>query len=203
MLSIHYQIETKYWRRAVPNIHDDSHNETPTKNDLVETKKEFHNALPIKARKAAFQHYNSILEVLYCGMGNTQTTDKQARIDLQQYLDSGNGIEYMSKYPNKKHKINSMDMHNRIEIYMVVNGEKTAIHGIRYLEYTDQLDEGLIEGLEGLVLEYKYYNENNYATNNYENNIDLSPIGGVKTTIIETPVDWESLILDYSGLELI
>ena len=81
--STHYQIETKYWRRAVPNIHDASHHETPDKNDLVETVKEFYDESPIEARKAVFEHYHSILDVLYNGLEISQTTDKQVRIDLQ------------------------------------------------------------------------------------------------------------------------
>lgn len=201
--TIHYIIETKYWRRTVPNIHNDSHNKTPTKKDLVETKKEFHHKLPIEARKAAFQHYFSILDVLYCGFGSSQTTDKQARLDLQQYLDSGSGIEYLSKFPDKKYKINSLDMHNRIEIYMVVNGIKTSIHGICYLDYIDKLDENIIEYIEGLIVEYKHYLENNYSTNNQEINMDFTPIGGLQTTVINTPVNWTEFIRDYNGLEVI
>ncbi|WP_157811545.1 hypothetical protein [Lacinutrix sp. Bg11-31] len=200
---MHYQIETKYWRRQVPNIHDESHNETPTKTDLVETKNEFHHELPIEARKEAFQHFASILDVLYTGLHKTQTTDKQARIDLQQYLDSGNGIEYLSKYPDKKYKINSIDMYNRIEIYMVVNGVKTAIHGIRYLDYVDRLDYDLLEDLQGLVLEYNTYTKNNYSTAGYETNVDFTTVGGKKETFIKTPVNWNELVSDYAGLELI
>ncbi|QRM90774.1 hypothetical protein FG167_16515 [Lacinutrix sp. WUR7] len=200
---MHYQIETKYWRRAVPNIHDESHNETPTKADLVETKKEFHHVSPIEARKQVFQHYGSILDVLYSGLGISQTTDKQARIDLQQYFDSGNGIEYLSKYPEKKFKINSVDMHNRIAIYMVVNGVKTVIHSMRYLDYADRLDYDLLEDLEGLVLEYNQYLENDYASEGYEINVDFTAIGGTVETFIKTPVSWKELVNEYTGLELI
>ena len=203
ILNIHYQIETKYWRREVPNIHDETHIETPTNVDLVETIKEFHHETPIEARKQAFQHFASILDVLYNGLNKIQTTDKQARIDLQAYLDSGNGIEYLSKYPDKKIKINSIDMDNRIEIYMVVDGVKTAIHGIRYLDYVDRLDYDILEDLEGLILEHNYYLENNHSTAGYEVNIDFTTIGGVKETIIKTPVNWNELVSDYAGLELI
>lgn len=202
-LKLSYLIETKYWRSQAPDIHDESHNETPTKADLVETKKEFHHESPIEARKEAFQHFSSILDVLYSGLGISQTTDKQARIELQQYLDSGNGIEYLSKYPDKKYKINSIDMYNRIEIYMVVDGVKTAIHGIRYLDYVDRLDYDLLEDLEGLILEHNYYLKNNHSTAGYEINIDFTTIGGVKETFIKTPVNWNELVSDYVGLELI
>lgn len=200
---MYYQIETKYWRRQVPNIHDESHNETPAKADLVETKKEFRHESPIEARKEAFQHFSSILDVLYSGLGIPQTTDKQARVDLQKYLDSGNGIEYLSKYPDKKHKINSIDMHNGIVIYMVVNEVKTPIHGIRYLDYVDRLDYDLLEDLQGLILEYNYYLENNHSATGYKMNVDFTTIGGVKETFIKTPVNWNELVNDYAGLELI
>lgn len=200
---MYYKIETKYWRREVPNIHDETHNETPTNVDLVETLKEFHHETPIEARKQAFQHFASILDVLYNGLNKIQTTDKQARKDLQAYLDSGNGIEYLSKYPDKKYKINSIDMHNCIEIYMVVNGVKTVIHGIRYLDYVDRLDYDLLEDLQGLVLEYNTYTKNNYSTAGYEVNVDFTAVGGVKETFIKTPVNWNELVNDYDGLELI
>jgi hypothetical protein len=202
-MTIRYIIKTKYWRRQVSNIHDESHNETPTKANLVETKKEFHHGSPIEARKAVFEHYRSVLEVLYSGLGISQTTDKQARIDLQYYLDSGNGIEYFSKYPDNKYKVNSMDMYNGIEIYMIVNSLKTAIHGIRYLDYADNLDVELFEDLEGLVLEHKHYTRNNYPVKGFETSIDFTAIGGNKETFIETPVNWYELVNDYAGLKLI
>lgn len=202
-MATHYQLETKYWRRAVPNIHDDSHNEIPAKKDLVKTEKEFYNKSPIEARKAVFEHYRSILDVLYCGLGISQTTDQQARIDLQHYLDSGNGIEYLSKYPDKKYKINSIDMHNCIEIYMVADDVKTVIHGIRYLDYVDRLDYDLLVDLQGLVLEYNTYTKHNYSTAGYEMTVDFTTVGGEKETFIKTPVNWNALVDDYAGIKLI
>ena len=201
--NIHYLVESRYWRRDVPNIHDETHNETPRKEDLVETKKEFRHEFPIEARKAAFQHFASILDVLYEGLGILQTTDKQARKDLQNYFDSGNGIEYLSKYPDKRFKMLSRDdIHNRIEIYMVTNGRKKAIHGLRCLEYTDGLDEEIIENLKCLILEYKLYKQLKYTTDNLEININFEPIGGKITSILKNPVDWKKLMVTYSDLKL-
>ncbi|MGR7812666.1 hypothetical protein [Lacinutrix undariae] len=201
-MSIYYQIETRYWRRPIPNVHDDSHDDMYSEDDLAQTTKTFHNSEPIEARKAAFQHYFSIIEVLYKGMEAIQTTDKQARIDLQQYLDSGNGIEYKSKFPELKHKVNTVDRDNRIEIYAIINGLKSTIHGVRYLDYTDRFDYAIIEDLQGLFLEHEYYYENSHSTNGHDITIDFTPIGGEYKSIIQTPVNWVELNEDYAGLEM-
>ncbi|WP_055445560.1 hypothetical protein [Lacinutrix himadriensis] len=192
--NIYYQVETKYWRREVPNIHDALSDRVPTQSDIAETSTLYKNDSPLVARSAAFNHFNSIIDVLYEGLGTEQTSDAQARIDLQCYLDSGNGIEYLSKFPDKKFKMLSRDdIHNRIEIYVVIEGVKTAIHGLRCLEYTDRLDEGIIENLEGLILEYKYYKNNQFAIDKEGINITLETSDGKITSILKTPVDWKQL----------
>ncbi|MEO7282998.1 hypothetical protein, partial [Gelidibacter sp.] len=84
--SIYYLVEANYWRRAVPNVHDEFSVGFPTYEDVAETSTKFENTIPLVARADAFNHYFSIIDVLYDGLGKAQTTDAQARIDLQTYL---------------------------------------------------------------------------------------------------------------------
>ncbi|SEA44416.1 hypothetical protein [Bizionia paragorgiae] len=204
--SIHYVVKTKYWRREVPNVHDEYSDALPTKEDIAESSTVFRNASPILARAAAFSHYFSILEVLHDGIGKEQTTDAQARIDLQVYLDSGNAVELGGKGATFK---SSPDLDKGISLYMVIDNssdesvEMYLIHGIRYLEYLDRFDAEIQESLEGLRKEYSYYEEHGIEIGNkYIEELDLNAIGGDKVSIIRTPFDWEQLVLDYEGLDL-
>lgn len=199
-MPIHYLIESKYWRRAVPNIHDDSHNEMPSKRDLVNTQQEFHNENPIKARKEAFDHYSSIIDVLYDGLKIPPTTDLQARIDLQEFLNSDNGISLMGGKMNFPYQ---EDMDNRIQVYAVINGVKKEIHGIRCLEHIDQFDSDLtLTDLEGLMLEYDYYIVNNQPTSDLEITINFKPVRGKEISFLNTPVNWKELVAQHNGLNL-
>ncbi|MBQ0768299.1 MAG: hypothetical protein KBT58_03345 [Bizionia sp.] len=203
--NIYYQVETKYWRRDVPDVHDEFQDAIPTFFDVAETNTIFKNGSPLAARAAAFNHYFSVLEVLYQGLGKEQTSDAQARIDLQRYLDSGNAIELGGKGARFK---SSPDHDKGIEIYMVIENplekapEKILIHGIRYLEYGDRFDAGIQESLEGLLKEYSYYEQYGYALNENREDLNLEAIGGEKVSIIKTPFNWMQLTIDYIGLDL-
>jgi len=202
--SIHYLVEAKYWRREVPNIHDENSVGTPTFTDIAESRKTFKNDSPLLEREAAFNHYFSILDVLYDGLKKEQTTDAQARIDLQKYLDSGNSIELGNTTKFKS----SPDYDKGIEIYMVIENlqkktvEQFLIHGIRYLDYPDRLDGGIEESLQHLIKEYNYYKQNGHEVKNNVEALNLKEVGGEKVNIIKTPFNWQKLILDYKGYDL-
>ncbi|MEO5790209.1 MAG: hypothetical protein ABIW77_06430 [Gelidibacter sp.] len=202
--NIYYLVESKYWRREVPNIHDEISIGIPTYTDIVETKTRFKNTSPILARANAFKHYFSILDVLYDGLGKEQSTDAQARIDLQTYLDSGNAIELGNAAKFKS----SPDFDKGIEIYVVIENlsqksvEKFLIHGIRYLEYPDRLDPGIQESLQGLIKEYSYYTEKGLALEEHVEDLNLETVGGEKVSIIKTSFNWQKLLLDYEGFDL-
>jgi len=189
----HYIVETKFWRRDVPYIHDENHNRIPLQADLVENTKKFEHKNVLEARIQAFTHYESILEVLYQGLGKTQTTDEQARIDMQHYLDSGNGILLGNK--GSEFKMNSMDVHNRIQIYWVYNGVKFLIHGIHYLNdfelNKNPYDDELFETLDNLTIEYNYYKKNGRGHNYIDG---ITTFDGKIQTFLLTPVDWEKAI---------
>jgi len=202
--NLHYLVEAKYWRREVPNVHDKFSVGLPTEADIAETNTTFKNVSPILGREAAFNHYFSILDVLYDGLGKQFTTDAQARIDLQNYLDSGNAIELGNTNKFKS----SPDFDKAIEVYMVIENplketeEKFLIHGIRYLDYPDRLDGGIEESLQGLIKEYKTYQQNGYEVKNNAEALNLEEVGGEKVNIIKTPFNWQKLILDYNGYDL-
>ncbi|MDT0295404.1 hypothetical protein ACFQ3R_02775 [Mesonia ostreae] len=202
--NIHYLVEAKYWRREVPNIHDKFSVGLPTEADIAETHTKFEHASPIVARGAAFNHYSSILDVLYDGLEKQRTTDAQARIDLQKYLDSGNALELGNTTKFKT----SPDFDKGIEIYLVMENllkkteEKFLIHGIRYLDYPERLDGGVEESLQGLIKEYTSYQQNGYEIKNNTEALNLEDVGGEKVTIIKTPFNWQKLVLDYKGYDL-
>lgn len=205
---IHYIVESTFWRRKIGNKLDNFVNGIDFSDAYVNTSKEFRNSSPIEARRAAFNHYQSIVEVLYEGLNKKYTNDYQARIDLQYYLNSENEIE-LGKEP--KFKI-SDDFLNGIEVYMIVEkplkgkeiktNEKYCIHGIRYVDYIDRLDNDLIESLENLFLENQYYEEFNYPTEKEQVLKHFDPIGGRAEFYLQTPFDWDNFMKDFDGQKL-
>ncbi len=206
---IYYKVESHLWRRKIGNKLDNLVNEIDFSDAYVNTSKEFHDSSPIKARKAAFNHYQSIIEVLYEGLDKQYTNDYQARKDLQYYLNSDNDIELGN---TTKFKITD-DFLNGIEVYLVVekplkgkkikaNG-KYCIHGIRYVDYIDRLDNDLIENLENLFAENQYYEEFNYPTEKEQVLKHFDPIGGNAEFYLRTPFDWDDFMKNFEGQELI
>lgn len=206
---VYYIVESKFWRRKIGNKLDNLVNGIDFSDAFVNTSKEFHDSSPIKARKAAFNHYQSIIEVLYEGLSKKHTNDSQARIDLQCYLNSENEIELGNE---TKLKI-SDDFINGIEIYMIVEKPlkgkemkaigKYCIHGIRYIDYFDRLDNDLIENLKNLFVENQYYEEFNYPTDKEQVLKHFDPIGGSAEFYLQTPFDWDNFMNDFDGQELI
>ncbi len=202
--NIHYLVEATYWRREVPNIHDKYSVGIPTCADIAEMSVKFENSSPLLAREAAFNHYFSIIDVLYEGLGKEQTTDAQARLDLQKYLDSGNAVELGNVIKIKS----SPDYDKGIEIFMIIENaskktkEQFLIHGIRYLDFLDRLDPGIQESLQGLMKEYNYYQQNRHEAGKNVEDLDLEEVGGNKVSMIKTPFNWQKLILDYKGYDL-
>lgn len=205
---IYYTVEMRFWRRKIGNILENMINKIDYSDALVNTKKEFRHSSPIKARKQAFSHYESMIEVLYEGLNKEYKDDYQARIDLQHYLDSDNAVELGNTY---KFKI-SDDLFNGIQVYMVVDkplkgmqakrDNKYCIHGIRYLDYPERLDENLIDNLKNLFIEHQYYEKYNYT---FEKELVLqhfNAIGGDAEFYFQTPFDWDRLLKEFKGQDL-
>ncbi|TRX65909.1 hypothetical protein [Carboxylicivirga sp. M1479] len=202
---LYYIVESKFWRRKIGNKLNNLINGVDLSDAYVNTSKEFHDSSPIKARKAAFNHYQSIVEVLYEGLRKKYTNDCQARNDLQYFMNSDNDIELGDE---TKFKITD-DFLNGIEVYMIVetplNGKvlkangKYCIHGIRYADDIGRLDNDLIEYLENLFIENKYYEEYNYPTEKELVLKHFDPIGGNAEFYLQTPFDWDALMLKFDG----
>ncbi len=206
---IYYIVESHFWRKKIGSKLDNLINGINISDAFVNTSQEFHNSSPIEARKAAFNHYQSIIEVLYEGLGKKFTSDYQARIDLQYYLNSNNEIELGG---TTKFKVTD-DILNGIEVYMVTekplkgkkiraNG-KYCIHGIRYVDYIERLDNDLLESLENLFVENQYYEEWNYLTQKEQVLKHFDPIGGNAEFYLQTPFDWDKLMKEFEGQKLI
>lgn len=204
---MYYTVKSQFWRREIGNKLDKLVNDIDFSEAYVNISKEFHNSSPIKARKAAFKHYQSIVEVLYDGLNKAYTNDYQARIDLQYYLNSDNDIELVNE---TKFKITD-DFLNGIEVYMIVENPlkeemtktKYCIHGIRYVDYIDRLDNDLIENLKNLFVENQYYEEFNYPTDKERVLKHFEPIGGSAEFYLQTPFDWDNFMKEFDGQELI
>jgi hypothetical protein len=207
-MDIYYRVESRFWRRKIGNNLDNWISGIDNSDAYVDTHKEFRHASPIEARKAAFDHYQSIIDVLYEGLNKKYTNDYQARIDLQYFLDSENSVELGNE---TKFKI-SDDFLNAIEVYMIVekpfedkkskaNGTH-CIHGIRYVDYSDRLDSDLIENLRNLILERQYYEEYNYPTGKEKVLKQFDPIGGHAEIYLQTPFDWDNLMTEFEEQEL-
>lgn len=205
---IHYRVESHFWRRKIGNKLDNLIKGIDFSDALVKTKQEFEHESPIEARKMAFNHYQSIVDVLCDGLYKKYSSDKQARIDLQYYLDSGNTFEL----PKLQTKI-SDDIFNGINIYMVVDKplvgikvkskNKYCLHGINYHDTALDEQETLIDNLENLLVESKYYEEYGLSARGNQVLKHFGQIGGDAEFFLQTPFDWDILMNEFEGENLL
>ena len=74
----HYLVHGLFWKER---MHNANYREA-RKSNLCSINKSFSDADLSKAQKEVFAYYQSLIDVLYDALGDTYTTDKQARIDL-------------------------------------------------------------------------------------------------------------------------
>lgn len=206
---MYYLVEANFWRRKIGDKLDNLINGIDISDAYVNTRQEFRNPSPIEARIAAFNHYQSMIEVLYNGLDKEFKDDCQARIDLQYYLDSNNDVELGN---TSKFKITD-DFLNGIEVYMIVDkpligmqaktNNKYCIHGVRYIDYPEKLDEDLIDTLKNLFIEHQYYEEYDYPTANEMVLKRFDAIGGDAEFYLQTPFDWDKLMKEFEGQNLL
>lgn len=209
---IYYVVESKFWRREIGNILDNLIAGIKYDDALVKSLQVFTDDSPIIASEMAFSHFASIIDVLYEGLGKKYSSDAQARIDLQKYFDSNNGVEMFGNKPEIRQIITD-DIFNGIEIYMVIDKpleksknkqcQKILIHGIRYIDYPARLDDNLVTTLEGLFKEYKYYENSHYSTKDYTVLKSFEPIGGDAEFFLNTPFDWDTFMDDFDGKKML
>lgn len=202
--TIYYTVESNFWRIQIGNKLDYLLNDYNLKNSFHNEKKKFNNVYPIIAREEAFNHYQSIIDVLYDGINKKYINDRQARIELQKYFNSGNDIELLKNSTNK-FKI-SDDIFNGIFIYMIIeepfNKQKILIHSLNYIDYEDKIDNEIICFIKGLLIEFEYYKKYSLNTKNNTLQINLNEIGGKLNYILKTSFDFEFFIKTNKGLKL-
>ncbi|SDC71590.1 hypothetical protein [Williamwhitmania taraxaci] len=208
--NIYYIVESSFYRKDIGNKLDFLFNNGDLKDAIHFSCKQFSDESPIIARENAFRHFQSIVDVLYDGLNKKYTTDKQARIDLQKYFNSGNDFEFLSNSPNQ-FKI-SDDFFNGINIYMIVDkaitdtnnkNDKVRLHGINYVDYHDRIEENIVESFLGLIKEFHYYDQYSYSFKDYLTFIDFDKIGGDIESVLKTPFDLKSFIINHKGENLL
>ena len=179
--------------------------------EFIQEEREFRNDIPILARKAAFDSYQSYLDVLLEGKGLRYESDKQARLALKTYYDPKAFFELNDDEINYE---DSDPFGNGIGIYMVHDEmpprEKdykklVGIHGI------GELVEGFFEDpvylMVSLENEYEIYKRNKYDTDGDEISVIFCDRGewleGYREdepqtyTILRTPFDWSGMDKPY------
>ncbi len=207
-IAISYTVETKFWRKKIGNKLDFIQSGRDIHDAYQRSVKEFRYDSPIIAREQAFSHFQSIIEVLYEAMNKPFVSDEQARLDLQEYLNSGNDFElFGGKTPEHRHKI-SDDVFNGIWVFMITKdlttkkSKKIQIHSINYLEYLERPDEEIQNSLKGLIQEVEIYEQFDFPYGNHHELILLHPIGGKVEFILKTPFNWKSYVNKYDGMLL-
>ena len=181
----------------------------------------FKNENPIIAREKVFDEYQEWINDLYTGIGkiNGYTSDKQARIDLQTFIQNKN-----IKINNEDYDINN-PLEYGIGIYFVIDepynnpsflerfsddsfldkkGDEVLIHGIGNTpEYNDPFEVS-----DSLSIEIVYYDHYEYDKGTYERYYDLydPELDIDRIHILDTPFDWAELnekneksIIDYDN----
>lgn len=171
--------------------------------NFIEVEEKFENENPILARDDAFNFYQNYIDVLLQSKGLKYQSDKQARKELQSFIDSGTSTKV--KFPEKGWEINE-SAGNGIAIFLVIDtsqekghkkDDELLIHGIRDLSRGfNDTDDVIID----LNKEHNLYKQFGYETKNKQREIiycsqDEWEDGYREDepftyTILETPFDW-------------
>ncbi len=183
--------------------------------DFIVHEREFQNENPIFARKEVFNEYMDWVNDLYTGIGkaNGYVNDKQARIDLQKFIQNSSVT-----INNENFEVND-PLEYGIGIYFVIDepynslldklpqsvhefyphdkkGDEILIHGIgNTFDYNDPFILS-----DNLSVEILYYEHYEYDKGNYERYYDLydAEIDIDKIHILDTPFDWSTLTQSYN-----
>ena len=180
----HYLVHGLFWKEQMRNA---DYLEA-RKDNLCSINKTFSDADLSKARKEAFAYYQSLIDVLYEALGDTYTTDKQARIDLQAFLHAG-----CSTAVTRIGKMTFDDnLFNEIAVYWVHGSKKKLIHGIWYRpkEKLHQPDELLTLMGSNLIKEHAYYEHYNLPFED-ETLCDITNLNLGFQFVLPTPFDWD------------
>lgn len=164
--------------------------------DFIQLNEKFVNINPIEAREQAFNYYQNYIDVLLEAKGRRYQSDKDARENLDSFIDPGT----ITKKLYKEVELELSDSFgNGIGVYMVIDqtipdeifddkvGDEHLIHGIGHIGY------GYQGFMDGLSHEFCYYEHFKYDVKNYKQIIDFYEYDVDVTEAIEilkTPVDW-------------
>ena len=180
----HYLVHGLFWKEQ---MHNTSYLEAK-KDKLCSIDKTFENADLSKARQEAFAYYQSLIDVLYDALGDSYTTDHQARIDLQTFLHAGcsTAITHIGKMTFDD------NLFNEIAVYWVNSTKKKLIHGIWYRpkEKQHQPDELLALMGSNLIKEHAYYEHYNLPFED-ETLCDMTDLNLGFQFVLPTPFDWD------------
>ena len=180
----HYLVHGLFWKEQ---MHNASYLEAK-KDKLCSINKVFANDDLYKARQEAFAYYQSLIDVLYDALGDSYTTDHQARIDLQAFLHAG-----CSTAVTRIGKMTFDDnLFNEIAVYWVNSTKKKLIHGIWYRpkEKLHQPDELLALMGSNLIKEHAYYEHYNLPFED-ETLCDMTDLNLSFQFVLPTPFDWD------------
>jgi hypothetical protein len=85
----------------------------------------------------------------------------------------------------------------------IKQGDKLLIHGINYIDNPDKIDEEIIASINGLIKEYKYYEQCSYSFNHYKSLVNFNKIGGAAEAILKTPLDLDIFMNKFEGSDLL
>jgi hypothetical protein len=166
-----------------------------SENDNFETV--FFHKSPIKAREQAFSFYQNYISFLR----NNHFFKEWPLTSPITGLNTNFGGETLQKYSNATITYRNPDLFNKgVAIYMVVEkpishqgkadkkGDRFLIHGIWNFNESD-----VVNLIEGLQQEIRYYKNFKYDTKQYVETLNLSsyPIRKSICSIISTPFDWQ------------
>lgn len=202
MAEFHYVVRAKLIRNK-PHEHEEI--------EFLEFEDKFEDINPIVARNKAFRHYQNYIDVFLQNRDSEYVSDKQARIELASFVNSGTSKEIT--LGNEQIEI-SDKWGNGIGVFLVINtpipkedtedseskvSDEKFIHGLGTINYYNDPDDFIYN----LQAEYEYYKYFNYNTENREIKITYCERDeweeGYKEdaintyTIIETPFDWTGL----------
>lgn len=162
--------------------------------DFIEKVEVFEDENPIIAREKAFIFYQNYVDVLLESKQKKYISDKQARIDLTSFIDSGTSTKHKILESDAEVEL-SDSLFNGFGVYLVIDksfmgetvGSEYEIHGIGYTGFNP---EALIYGLN---LEFSFYQEFGYDIKNYKLSVDYydDEFEEIENIIIlQTPFDW-------------
>lgn len=181
--------------------------------DFLEFENKFEHENPNIARENAFKHYQNYIDVLLEGKNKSYISDKQARKELNSFIDIGtqtkikigeNEVEFNDSFGNGIGVFMVIDKPKPDVVYDDKSGDEIFIHGIGNISYLGEDPDRIIFELQR---EFDYYKHYNYDTKDKETQVvycsrDEWEEGYRENepatySILKTPFEWEGYEKPY------